>query len=211
MPGGKFGVDKPHYLGPIIVGQGRVHGIANTLPTDPGYPKPVRIKFYNLLPTGTGGNLFIPVDETVPGANYGPAGPGGAGDKYTQNRATIHLHGNNTVWISDGNVHQWITPANENTPYPKGVSVRNVPDMGADCDLPGSGCQTFFYTNAQSARLQFYHDHALAITRLNVYVGEAAGYVLTDAVEQDMINGTNVSGVNPGTTPQKSCLISAFL
>ena len=25
-----------------------------------------------------------------------------------------------------------------------------------------------------------------------------AGYVLTDAVEQDMINGTNVTGVNPG-------------
>ena len=55
---------------------------------------------------------------------------------------------------------------------------------------------TFFYTNAQSARLQFYHDHAMGITRLNVYAGEAAGYVITDAVEQDMINGTNVSGVN---------------
>ena len=36
------------------------------------------------------------------------------------------------------------------------------------------------------------------ITRLNVYAGEAAGYVLTDAVEQDMINGTNISGVNAG-------------
>ena len=57
---------------------------------------------------------------------------------------------------------------------------------------------TFFYTNAQSARLQFYHDHAHGITRLNVYGGEAAGYVLTDAVEQDMINGSNVTGVNPG-------------
>ncbi len=57
---------------------------------------------------------------------------------------------------------------------------------------------TFFYTNAQSARLQFYHDHAHGITRLNVYAGEAAGYVVTDAVEQDMIAGTNVTGVNPG-------------
>ena len=204
LPGGKFGVDKPHYLGPIIVAQGRVHGIANTNPTDPGYPRPVRIKFYNLLPTGAGGNLFIPVDETVPGSGYGPALPGTAGQKFTQNRATIHLHGNNTVWISDGNVHQWITPANENTPYPKGVSVRNVPDMlttptgPVECDAPNSGCQTFFYTNAQSARLQFYHDHALGITRLNVYAGEAGGYVLTDAVDQDMINGTNVTGVNPG-------------
>jgi FtsP/CotA-like multicopper oxidase with cupredoxin domain len=196
MPGGAqaLAVDNPHYLGPIIVAQGRVHGVANTLPSDPGYPRPVRIKFYNLLPAGAGGDLFIPVDESVPGAGVGPGGAG----KFTQNRGTIHLHGNNTVWISDGNVHQWITPANETTSYPKGVSVRNVPDMGADCDAANSGCHTFFYTNAQSARLQFYHDHALAITRLNVYVGEAAGYVLTDAVDQDMINGTNVTGVNPG-------------
>ncbi len=185
-------VDNPHFLGPVIVAKGRAHGVAGAA----GEPVPVRIKFYNLLPTGAGGDLFIPVDETVMGSGIGPALPGTAGDKFTQNRATIHLHGNNTVWISDGNVHQWITPPNENTPYPKGVSVRNVPDMGADCDAPGSGCLTFFYTNAQSARLQFYHDHAMGITRLNVYAGEAAGYVLTDAVDQDMINGTNVSGVN---------------
>ena len=50
-----------------------------------------------------------------------------SGQKYTQNRATIHLHGNNTVWISDGTPHQWITPAGETTPYPKGVSVRERP------------------------------------------------------------------------------------
>lgn len=30
-----------------------------------------------------------------------------------------------------------------------------------------------------------------------MYVGEAARYLITDAVEQDLINGTNVSGVNP--------------
>ena len=35
--------------------------------------------------------LLLPVDETVPGAGIGPALPGVAGDKYTQNRATIHL------------------------------------------------------------------------------------------------------------------------
>jgi FtsP/CotA-like multicopper oxidase with cupredoxin domain len=193
-----YGASKPHYLGPVIVAKGRAHGVASPA----GDPKPARIKFYNLLPTGAGGNLFIPVDETVPGSGLGPALPGGAGDKYTQNRAAVHLHGNNTVWISDGNVHQWITPANETTPYPAGVSARNVPDMpgcasdAANPQLPGSsGCMTLFYTNAQSARLQFYHDHALGITRLNVYAGEAAGYVITDAVEQDMIDGTNVSGI----------------
>ena len=37
----------------------------------------------------------------------------------------------------------------------------------------------------------------MGITRLNVYAGEAAGYVVTDQVDTDLINGTNVSGVNP--------------
>ncbi|MGB8929769.1 MAG: hypothetical protein WCC48_00815 [Anaeromyxobacteraceae bacterium] len=199
-----IGVDSPHYMGPIIVAKGRAHGVASP----DGDPRPARIKFYNLLPAGAGGNLFLPVDESVMGSGTGPSLPGAAGDKYTQNRGVIHLHGNNTVWISDGTPHQWITPADEVTPYPKGVSMRNVPDMldaggNVDCDVApagknSSGCQTFYYTNAQSARLQFYHDHSMGITRLNVYSGEAAGYVLTDAVEQDLINGTNVSGVNPG-------------
>jgi FtsP/CotA-like multicopper oxidase with cupredoxin domain len=202
------GVDKPRYLGPSILATGKVAGLGPA-----GAPRPVRIKFYNLLPnSASGGNLLLPVDETVSGSGIGPALPGAAGDKFTQNRATIHLHGNNTVWISDGNTHQWISPASETTPYPAGVSARNVPDMGTACDavagtgLPGdaaskksSGCMTFYYTNAQSARLQFYHDHAHGITRLNVYAGEAAGYVVTDVVEQDMINGTNNSGVNPGS------------
>ena len=102
---------------------------------------------------------------------------------FTENRATLHLHGGVTPWISDGTPHQWITPAGENTDYPKGVSVSNVPDMPD----PGPGAQTFFYTNQQSARLMFYHDHAWGITRLNVYAGEAAGYLVTDATETELI------------------------
>jgi FtsP/CotA-like multicopper oxidase with cupredoxin domain len=192
MPNGSqaYGVDKPHYLGPAIIATGALPGQAGT---------PVRIKFYNLLPTGSGGDLFIPVDTTVMGAGMGPYGmnpPFGDMD-YTQNRATVHLHGSNTVWISDGTPHQWITPAGENTAYPQGVSVVPVPDMGDNGD-PTDGSMTFYYTNSQSARLMFYHDHAYGITRLNVYVGEAAAYVITDLVEQDLINGTNNSGVNPG-------------
>lgn len=177
-----YAVDAPHYLGPAIIATRDV---------------PVRIKFYNLLPTGTGGNLFIPVDTTVMGAGHGPLGHNAMPMHYTQNRANIHLHGNNTVWISDGTPHQWITPAGEDTPYPQGVSVVNVPDMET-VDDPRDGMQTLYYTNAQSARLMFYHDHSYGITRLNVYVGEASAYLLTDQVEQDLIHGTNESGVNPG-------------
>jgi FtsP/CotA-like multicopper oxidase with cupredoxin domain len=175
-------VDTPHFLGPVIVST---------------RDRPVRIKFTNRLPVGEAGDLFVPVDTTVMGAGMGPLGMAAMPMDYTQNRADVHLHGNNTVWISDGTPHQWITPAGEDTPYPQGVSVVNVPDM-ANVDDPRDGVATLYYTNAQSARLMFYHDHSYGITRLNVYVGEAAGYLITDRVEQDLINGTNNSGVNPG-------------
>jgi len=182
----------PHYLGPLIIAQ---------------KDRPVRIKFTNSLPTGTSGNLFIPVDTTIMGSgeykiNYDPATmapiPEVSGT-FSQNRATLHLHGGRSPWISDGTPHQWITPAGESTSYPKGVSVQNVPDMGN----PGPGSQTFYYTNQQSARMMFYHDHAWGITRLNVYVGEAAGYVIQDPVELAMINGGTVGGKTfaPGTIP----------
>jgi FtsP/CotA-like multicopper oxidase with cupredoxin domain len=53
---------------------------------------------------------------------------------------------------------------------------------------PGPGSETFYYSNQQSARLLFYHDHSWGITRLNVYAGEAAGYLLTDSTEQALIS-----------------------
>ena len=46
---------------------------------------------------------------------------------------------------------------------------------------------TFYYTNQQSARLMFYHDHAWGITRLNVYAGEAAGYLISDDTEKKLM------------------------
>ena len=115
---------------------------------------------------------------------------------FSEARATLHLHGGVTPWISDGTPHQWITPANDPTDYPEGVSVSNVPDM-AD---PGPGAQTFFYTNQQSARLMFYHDHAWGITRLNVYAGEAAGYVVTDPMEQSLV-AADTDPVTAGNQP----------
>ena len=48
-------------------------------------------------------------------------------DCFKDDRAEVHLHGGNTPWISDGTPHQWITPANEDTPWPQGVSVKDVP------------------------------------------------------------------------------------
>lgn len=170
-----IGWPQPHYLGPIIVAQRGT---------------PVRVKYVNLLPTGhfdpqnpgagRGGDLFLPVDRTLMGAGTGPLG---GTELYTENRAEIHLHGGDNPWISDGTPHQWIVPAGETTSYTKGVSYYNVPDMPD----PGDGAGTLYYPNGDSGRLMFYHDHAAGITRLNVYAGMAAGYLLRDPAEQALI------------------------
>jgi FtsP/CotA-like multicopper oxidase with cupredoxin domain len=166
-----YGYDKPHYLGPVIVAN---KGVST------------RIKFYNLLPlTANGGDLFLPTDVTVMGAGMGPLdmpGMPGMKESYTKNRATLHLHGGDNPWVSDGTAHQWIAPAGEATQYPQGASKQNVPDM----PLPavGDGTATFYWPNGLSGRLMFYHDHAYGMTRLDVYAGEAAGYLLVDPNEQ---------------------------
>jgi FtsP/CotA-like multicopper oxidase with cupredoxin domain len=54
---------------------------------------------------------------------------------------------------------------------------------------------TFFWTNQQGGRLLFYHDHAYGVTRLNVYAGEAAGYLLYDPTEESAL----LNGTAPGT------------
>ncbi len=201
----------PYYLGPLIIAQEN---------------RPVRVKFVNALPSvNNGGNLFIPTDKTSLGAGLGTARGTSA---YLDNRATVHMHGGNTPWISDGTPHQWTIPASDwgNTLYQRGDSVAFVPDMyfvngqvvpqcsatvttncsdptgtnlttlpaGATND-PGNGALTFYYTNQQSQRLLFYHDHSYGTTRLNVYVGEAGAMVIRDQAEKDLINGTNLSGV----------------
>jgi FtsP/CotA-like multicopper oxidase with cupredoxin domain len=164
------GDGKPHYLGPIILAR---------------KDKPVRVKFSNQLPTGPAGKLFLPVDTTLMGAGNGPDGT-----PYSQNRATLHLHGGNNPWISDGTPHQWTVPASEATNHKKGLSTQDVPDMPAS----GPGAMTFYWPNQQSGRLMFYHDHAYGLTRLNVYAGEAAGYLVTDTVEDDLITRNVIPG-----------------
>lgn len=196
---GYFGVTPPQYLGPVIAATKN---------------KPVRIVFRNLLPTGADGDLFLPVDSTLMGAGMGPMemmDPTNEGsvtdmvrnpicseypkpvDCFKDNRATVHLHGGISPWISDGTAHQWITPTGEDTPWPQGVSVANVPDMGtAGCDGDRDGCMTFYYTNQQSARLMFYHDHLWGATRLQVYAGAAAGYLITDNTEKALVNSGTI-------------------
>ncbi len=184
------------YLGPAIIAK-------EFDPTKPagvnGNGKPVRMLFRNQLPLTTAGRFFLPLDTTIMGSGMGPT----MGQAYTHNRLSIpHLHGGLNPWISDGTPHQWVTPVGENTPYRKGVSLVNVPDMvGAGKSIPnpsaGDGMATLYWTNQQSGRLMFYHDHAWGTTRLNVYAGAAAPYLIVSQVEEDLISGRNDSGGNP--------------
>ena len=53
--------------------------------------------------------------------------------------------------------------------------------------LPGDPAEIYTYPNDQQAGYLWYHDHALGVTRLNVYMGLAGLYLLRDDAE-DAIN-----------------------
>jgi spore coat protein A len=77
-----------------------------------------------------------------------------------------HLHGGHTAFQFDGNPEQFYTPGN-------GVEGPRYP-----------GTNAFEYLNDQvAAGNLWYHDHALGITRLNVYAGMAGFYFVRDALD----------------------------
>ena len=137
------------------------------------------------------------MDTTTRGAG---AGPLGGDDVYPQNRASLHLHGGLTPWISGGSQYQWITPAGESSPYRSGPSLVNVPDMWFDAqgrpvdegtpgatNDPGPGATTLYFPNDQSARFLYLHDDTFGLTRLSVYAGEASPYFIGDDVEDELV------------------------
>jgi len=131
--------------------------------------KPVLLNVANQLPK----KHILPVDPTM------MAGPNGqmVGD-LPVNRICTHLHGGLTPWFSDGTPYQWYTPNGLTGP-----SFMNVPGTN-----PPPGTATFYYPNQQSARLVWYHDHAIGITRLNAYAGIAAPYIITDDFEASLVH-----------------------
>ena len=81
-----------------------------------------------------------------------------------------HLHGGHTEAVSDGSPLSWFTPFFSKK-GPQFVKGQNEP---------------YTYSNDQDAATIWYHDHALGITRLNVYAGLAGFYVLTDNNEEQL-------------------------
>jgi spore coat protein A len=129
--------------------------------------------------------LLLTVNNQIPRRHILPvdtimmAGPNGltVGD-LPFNRIVTHLHGGLTPWFSDGTPFQWYTPFGE-----RGDSFMNVPGF----DTP-RGTASYYYPMQQSARLLWYHDHAMGTTRLNAYAGIASALVITDSFEAGLVS-----------------------
>ena len=126
---------------------------------------PVQITFRNNLLL----QHILPVDSSIQGAD----------PSVTQNRTAIHLHGGMVPWISDGGPFSFW----DNTGHKGSTFLNNaVLNPGA----AGNEAE-YYYPNQQSARLLWYHDHAMGITRLNAYAGIASAYVIRDNFEKKLV------------------------
>ena len=95
---------------------------------------------------------------------------------YPPVRIVTHLHGGHVPHTVDGGPEAW---------YVNPLTVPNAPDGNPYPPNPKSHGDTYFYPNHQlRPGTLWYHDHALGITRLNVYTGLAGFYLMRDAAEK---------------------------
>ncbi|MDH6142139.1 spore coat protein A [Kitasatospora sp. GP30] len=136
-------------------------------PAQVSYPGPtivarknrlLKVNWLNDLPE----KHMLPVDDTIHWAGYPTEEGGGV-------PTVVHLHGGHTEARSDGHAEAWYTsPATGHT---------------------GPAYQTtlYRYENSQEAATLWYHDHAIGLTRLNVYAGLAGFYLLRDENEDELV------------------------
>lgn len=99
---------------------------------------------------------LLPVDTSILGEHHMPTV-----------RTVVHLHGANVEADSDG--------------YPDAWYTNNFKETGDHFKK-----KVYEYTNRQPASTLWYHDHAMGITRLNVYAGLAGIYIIHDKHEQSL-------------------------
>ncbi|MBZ2174317.1 multicopper oxidase domain-containing protein [Schnuerera sp. xch1] len=98
---------------------------------------------------------FLPIDQTIHGA----------GEGMPEVRTVVHIHGAEVEPDSDGYPDAWFT--------------RNFEKCG-----PRFVNRIYKYPNNQNPTTLWYHDHALGITRLNVYAGLAGMYIIRNEQER---------------------------
>ena len=89
-----------------------------------------------------------------------------------------HVHGGEQSGRVDGGPDAWYT-SDFGKMGPTYMDAGLYGDSAYE-GVPGLGGNVYPYDNAQLPATIWYHDHALGITRLNVYMGMAGAYVIYD-------------------------------
>lgn len=197
---------------------------APSLTLEVQHNKPTRIKWINDLVDGNGNYLphLLPVDQTLHWANP----PGGSAQRDIRPTFTstpgpytgpvpivTHVHGAVGVGDeSDGYTEAWYLPAAGNIPtgYADRGSWYDFFAGKAATNLGttwGPGYATFEYPNLGRASTDWYHDHALGMTRLNVYAGPAGFYIIRGGPDGDtaVIDARlGTTAVLPGPAPKEN-------
>ncbi len=183
--------------------------------------RPVRIKWINDLRDARGNFLphLLPVDPTLHWANP-PGGTSGRDSRPTFTETpeaytgpvpiVTHVHG--AVGVaddSDGYAEAWYLPAAKNIPAgyaKKGTWYHFFAGKAADAYgvTCGPGFAVFQYPNRNRAATIWYHDHALGMTRLNVYAGPAGFYLIRGGPGDVVLDSrTGLAAKLPGPAPRE--------
>jgi bilirubin oxidase len=171
----------------------------------------------NQLVDADGGYLphLLPVDPTLHWAN--PPGGLDMRDMRPQFTSTpgpytgpvpmvTHLHGGHAGEESDGYPEAWFLPDAANLPAGFATSGSRYDTFKSQFfALTGQawtpGTATFQYPNDQRATTLWFHDHALGITRLNVYAGPAGFYCLRGGPDDQVYDRHGRPAHLPGPAP----------
>ncbi len=179
----------------------------------------VNVRWINGLVDGSGKYLphLLPVDQTLHWANPpGICAPhnnvavsgtdcmGISPEPYTGPVPIVtHVHGSHVDPASDGYPEAWWLPAANNIPSYYARHGRLFDD--ATGKNPGNlGYANFSYRNDQAATTLWYHDHALGMTRSNVYAGPAGFWLIRGGRFDGGRNVvTNTRAILPGPAPRR--------
>ena len=199
---------------------------APSLTIEADWNRPVRVKWINDLKDANGNYLphLLAVDPTLhwanpPGGMMGrdmrpmPADPWFSTEKYTGPVPIVtHVHGAVGVGDeSDGYAEAWYLPdlgANLPVGYAdRGTWYDYFANKAANAygAVWGPGFATFQYPNHNRASTIWYHDHALGMTRLNVYAGPAGFFIIRGGPDGDsavLDSRTLTMAVLPGPAPK---------
>jgi len=176
--------------------------------------KPVKVRWINdLVDEKTGRFLrhLLPIDQTLHWANpprlciEGPRSTDCRGfipERYMGPVPIVpHVHGAHVKGHSDGYPEAWWLPAATNIPASYATKGRLFDDSTGT--NPGNlGYADFEYPNDQPATTLWYHDHALGMTRSNVYAGPAGFWLIRGGpFDHPSVAGSGADAVLPGPPP----------